>query len=107
MSHLLDTPHSFEVTVDHELFRISERRQPGGALSYDFAWLNGPADGTDGFTVRRVALGTGGMTSDDAAQLTRDDLVAEVRGFVEDVYEPGGIGETWPDHVPARVRQGR
>ncbi len=96
---------SFEVTIDHEVFRISETRQPGGALSYDFSWLNRPADGTYGFTVGRVTAGTGGMTSDDSARMTRDELVAEVRGFVEDVYEPGGIGETWPDHIPARIRQ--
>ncbi|WP_394253100.1 hypothetical protein [Arthrobacter pityocampae] len=98
---------SFKVTVDHEVFRVSERRQPGGALSYDFVWLNGPADGTYAFTVQRTALGAGGVTSDVSARMTREELTAEVRGFVEDVYEPGGIGEAWPDHIPARVRQQR
>ena len=82
----------FDVTVEHEVFRVSERRQPGGALSYDFLWINGPVDGTYGFSVRRVTSGTGGITPDDAARMTREELVAEVRGFVEHVYEPGGIG---------------
>lgn len=94
----------FDVTVDHEVFRVSERRQPGGLLSYDFLWLNGPADGTYGFTVGKFASGTGGITSDDATRMTLEDLMAEVRGFVEHVYEPGGLLETWPDHVPARDR---
>lgn len=41
----------FEVSVDDELFRISEEVQPGGVRSYDFSWLNGPVGGTYGFTV--------------------------------------------------------
>jgi hypothetical protein len=94
----------FDVTVEHEVFRISERRQPNGALSYDFLWINGPADGTYGFTVRRSTLGTGGIISNDAARMTREELVVEVKGFVEHVYEPRGIGENWPKHVPARDR---
>ncbi|MFJ6001282.1 hypothetical protein [Arthrobacter sp. NPDC092385] len=96
---------SFDVTVEHGVFRVSERRQSGGALSYDLLWVNGPSGGTYGFTVGRSILGTGGITSDDAARMTREELVAEVRGFVEHVYEPGGIGETWPDHIRARDRQ--
>lgn len=93
----------FEVVVDGELFRISERRQPGGALSYDFAWINGPMDGTYVFTVGRVAVGSGGITSDAEANLAEDELRAEVRGFVDAVYEPGGIAEEdFPDHIPAQ-----
>lgn len=95
----------FDVTAEHEVFRVSERRQPGGALSYDLLWVNGPASGTYGFTVGRSTLGTGEITPDDAARMTREELVAEIRGFVEHVYESGGIGETWPDHVPPRDRQ--
>jgi len=80
---------SFEAVVKGERFRISERTQPGGAMSYDFAWLNGPADGSYGFTVGRSAA-------------TPKDLVAEARGFVESFYGPGGIGETdFPDHTPS------
>ncbi|MFJ6001845.1 hypothetical protein [Arthrobacter sp. NPDC092385] len=94
----------FDVTVEHEVFRISERRQPNGALSYDFLWINGPADGTYGFTVGRSRPCTKRIIPDDAANMTQEELVAEVRGFVEHVYEPGGIGETWPEHVPARDR---
>ena len=44
---------AFEVFVQGVLFRISERTQPDGATSYDFAWLNGPAEGGYGFTVGR------------------------------------------------------
>jgi hypothetical protein len=83
----------FEVVVQGELFRISERTQPDGGTSYDFAWLNGPAGGTYGFTI-------GGSTA--AAK----ELVAAARGFVEAFYGPGGIGETdFPDHTPANVQR--
>ncbi|MHA7294976.1 hypothetical protein [Arthrobacter sp. HLT1-21] len=96
----------FEVVVDGELFRISERSQPGGALSYDFSLINGPMDGTYVFTVGRVSVGSGGITSDADANLTEDELRAEVRGFVESVYEPGGIAEEdFPDHISARPRR--
>ncbi len=94
----------FEVTIDDELFRISERRQPDGGLSYDFAWLNGPAGGTYGFTVGKFAAGSAGHTPDDTARMTEDELLDEVRGFVESFYEPGGIGEEdFPEHIPARI----
>ena len=81
----------FEVVIQGELFRISERRQPGGTMSYDFAWLNGPAGGSYGFTVGR----TSGLAS-------ASELVAEARRFVETFYEAGGIGEAdFPNHTPA------
>jgi hypothetical protein len=92
----------FDLTVEHEIFRISERRQPNGALSHDLLWINGPADGTYGFTVGRSTPGPGGIISDDAARMTGEELVVKARGFVEHVCEPGGVGETWPEHVPAR-----
>lgn len=96
----------FEVVVDDELIRISERRQPGGAPSYDFEWVNGPAEGTYAFTVGRSTVGSGGMTSDAAAQMTQDELLDEVRGFVKSVYEPGGIAEEdFPNHIPAKTRR--
>ena len=85
-----------EITIDHELFRVSERREPGARLSYDFAWLNGPADGTYGFT---AALGD----IDPADPLDR--LTDEARLFVTAFYGRGGIGETdFPGHVSARER---
>ena len=34
-----------------ELFRVTERRQSNELMSHDFAWPNGPAGGTYGFTV--------------------------------------------------------
>lgn len=40
-----------EFSIDHELFRVTERRQSSRMMSYDFAWLSGPDDGTYGFTV--------------------------------------------------------
>jgi hypothetical protein len=86
----------FDVVVQGELFRISERTQPGGAMSYDFAWLNGPAEGTYGFTV--------GLTS--TGRIAENELVAEARRFVAAFYGPGGIGETdFPNHTPADAKR--
>lgn len=83
----------FEVVVRGELFRVSERRQPDGALSYDFSWLNGPAGGTYGFTV-----------APSSGQMTATALVMQARQFVDAFYGPGGIGETdFPDHLPAEA----
>ncbi len=95
----------FDVIVDDELFRISERYQPSGALSYDFSWLNGPADGTYGFTASRLVASSAGETLTSTPSMTRDELVDEVRSFVKGFYEPGGIGEDFPDHVSASVRR--
>lgn len=90
-----------EFAVDNELFRVIERRQPNGMLSYDFAWLNGPNDGTYGFTVGLAVAGTGAAGSDPFARMSREQLVEEARGFVEAFYQPGGIGEQdFPGHVP-------
>ena len=94
----------FEVSVDGELFRIGERVQPGGARSYDFTWLNGPAEGTYGFMVGQFTAAFGDHRSEPATPLTRDQLVQEVREFVKAFYEPGGMGDDFPDHVPARTR---
>ncbi|MDN5742355.1 MAG: hypothetical protein L0J68_02670 [Micrococcaceae bacterium] len=94
---------NFEVAIDHELFRISERYQPSGSLSYDFAWLNGPAEGTYGFTV-----GITGTDSNDVSRMSSEELVEEARLFVEAFYGAGGIGaEDFPDHVPAKNRGGK
>ncbi|WP_247826834.1 hypothetical protein [Arthrobacter antioxidans] len=72
----------FEVTVECELFRISERRQPGGALSYDIAWLDGPTERAYVFTVGKFTVGSEGHTSDAEARMTEEELLDEVRGFV-------------------------
>jgi hypothetical protein len=95
----------FEVIVDDELFRISERRRPGGALSYDFSWLNGPADGTYGFNASRFIASSADEPLTFVPSMTRDELVAEVRGFVKSFHEPGGVGEDFPEHVPASSRR--
>lgn len=85
-----------EFTVDGELFRVRERVQADGRMSYHFGWLNGPADGTYGFTVGCSPLG---------ARMTRDELVEAGRGFASSFYEPEGIGEEdFPEHLAKRAR---
>jgi hypothetical protein len=64
-------------------------------VACDFDWLNGPDEGTYGFTV--------GWTT---GLPRREELVAEARRFVEAFYEPGGIGETdFPNHTRAEDPQ--
>lgn len=87
---------SFEFTVDGETFHVAERLQEDGRMSYDFAWLNGPAEGTYGFTVGCSPLGT---------RMAREELVEAGRGFAASFYGPGGIGEEdFPEHVAQRSR---
>ncbi|MHA7146293.1 hypothetical protein ACX80U_16410 [Arthrobacter sp. TmT3-37] len=95
----------FEVIVDGELFRISERRQPSGALNYDISWLNGPADGTYGFNASRFIASSTDEPLTPVLSMTRDELVAEMRSFVRGFYERGGIGEGFPDHELASSRR--
>lgn len=84
----------FEVVIRGERFRISEQSTGYGTVSCDFDWLNGPLDGTYGFSV--------GWTT---GLPRRKELVAEARRFVEAFYEPGGIGETdFPGHIPANAQ---
>jgi hypothetical protein len=101
---------SFEVVVRGELFRVSERTQPDGATSYDFAWLNGPAEGTYGFTLGRSFGGTAAeelvAEAHPAGPTAPEELVAAARGFIEGFYEPGGIGETdFPNHTPVNAER--
>ena len=87
---------ALEISVELELFRVTERRQPDGRLSYDFDWLNGPAGGTYGFTASIA-----GISAD--AETAAGQLADEARRFVSAFYAPGGIGETdFPHHAPAR-----
>lgn len=95
----------FEVIVDDELFCISERLQPSGALSYDFSWLNGPADGTYGFSASPFIARSAYEPLTSVPSMTREELVEEVRGFMKGFYEPGGNGEDFPDHVSASSRR--
>nr|WP_208388096.1 hypothetical protein [Microbacterium halimionae] len=88
------------------MFRISERTQPDGAMSYDFVWLNGPAEGTYGFTIGQsfgwTAAGEKDAETRPAPRITVEELVAAAHRFVVSFYEPGGIGETdFPNHTPA------
>ncbi|GAB3544057.1 hypothetical protein GCM10027404_00110 [Arthrobacter tumbae] len=81
-----------------KIFRISERRQVSGAVSYDFEWLNGPNDGTYGFTIGSVAPGAAVEPS-----MSHDQLAQEARAFIQGFYEPGGVGEAdFRDHMPAK-----
>lgn len=98
---------AFEISVAGELFRVNERTQPNGQMSYDFGWLNGPADGTYGFTLAFVVARHGEY---DAGERPPSHVVPDVRlqlteaarEFIEGFYAPGGIGEEdFPDHVPA------
>lgn len=90
-----------EFSVKGEVFRVSERVGPGGQTSYDFAWLNGPADGTYGFTVGRLSSGSDSPSADADPGMTREQLISEAQGFITAFYGPGGIGEQdFPDHVP-------
>lgn len=94
---------SFEVFVDGELFRISERRDSNATISYDFSWLNGPANGTYGFSVGLVANHSVDAETHNASELPRERLIAQVQGFLHSFYEDGGIGqEDFPDHARAR-----
>ncbi|WP_104110562.1 hypothetical protein [Arthrobacter sp. N199823] len=95
----------FEISVDHELFRISERYQPDGRLSYDFSWLNGPVDGTYGFTIGRRGGEAVPNDPDGASRMSREALVEEARFFLDSFYAAGGAGEEdFPGHIPARMR---
>ncbi len=95
----------FEVSVDGELFRISERRGPSTPITYDFTWLNGPANGTYGFSIGAIAIHSEETGSCKASKLSREQLIVQVRGFVDSFYEDGGIGqEDFPDHAPGRRR---
>jgi hypothetical protein len=62
------------------------------SATYDLTWLSGPAGGTYGSTI-------GG------APCTPEQLIAEAAAFVGGFSEPGGIGEGFPDFVPARLRE--
>lgn len=95
----------FEISVDDELLRICERYQPDGRLSYDYAWLNGPADGTYGFTIARCGGEAAPNDPDAASRMSQEALVEEARSFLDSFYAAGGIGEEdFPDHIPARMR---
>lgn len=93
---------SVEFSVDGERFRVSERRGPRGSLSYDFAWINGPAQGGYGFTVGRSVADEASAAVVSSARMTEEQLVGEARMFVAAFYADGGIGPAdFPDHARA------
>ncbi len=87
MDHYARYMKDFELSVDSEQFRVSERLQPNGVMSYDFTWLNGPNDGNCGFTVAVFAAGSAATRSDVVVRMSLDRLTDEARGFVEAFYE--------------------
>jgi hypothetical protein len=89
---------SFEFTVDYERFQVTSRRCFGGRISYDFSWLNGPSEGTYGFTVGLSAA----PSPIDKAQMSEQQLIEIARNFIETFYGVGGIGEEdFPEHTRA------
>ena len=89
---------SFEFNVGYERFQVSDRRGHGGRISYDFSWLNGPAEGTYGFIVGMSAA----PRLIDTAHMSEQRLVEVARNFIETFYGVGGIGEEdFPDHTRA------
>ena len=74
----------------------SERLDPEGQRAYDFSWLNGPNEGSYGFTI--------GMTNAQSHGLAPAGLEREARAFVLGFFSPGGIGDTdFPEFVAARI----
>ena len=89
---------SFEFNVGYERFQVSDRRGLGGRISYDFTWLNGPAEGTYGFTVGLSSA----PSPTDKAQMSEHQLLEVARKFIDTFYDVGGIGEEdFPDHTRA------
>lgn len=81
-------------------------------MSYDFNWVNGPADGTYGFTVGFFSASPGEKAvgrdpSSGSDSTLRSELTESAREFVESFYAPGGIGEEdFPDHLRAHSSPG-
>ncbi len=90
-----------DLVIGGEVFRISERVEPGGKASYHFAWLNGPADGSYGFSIGFFDVGSESAGSGMLPRMTSGQLATEAQGFVTAFYAPRGIGEEdFPDHHP-------
>ncbi|WP_206494875.1 hypothetical protein [Microbacterium sp. KRD174] len=82
------------IEVDQERFDVREEVQPDGTYRYQFAWMNGPANGGYGF-----AVGGG--------KLTWEALERAAQGFVRSFFEPDGIGASdFPSFVEARNSPG-
>lgn len=93
----------FEFSVYGEHFCVRDGARLQGTGSYNFAWLNGPADGTYGFTVGVTAAGAISPSDDTQPRMSHDQLIAEARNFIEGFYAPSGIGEEdFPEHVAAQ-----
>jgi hypothetical protein len=80
-----------EISIDCELFCISERRDPDGLTSYDFTWLNGPNNGTYGFTIGLSGIGRDFTSSHVGSQMAPELLENEARRFLQRFYEANGI----------------
>lgn len=95
-----------ELSIKGEIFHISEQLGPAGQTEYHFDWLNGPADGSYGFSVSRFAAGSESASAQAMPPpMTHQQLIAEAEGFIAAFYAPGGIGEQdFQDHAPAQPR---
>ena len=88
------------IEVDGERFLAEEAVQPGGNRGYNLTWTNGPDDGTYGFTVARVLVGTQAASR---TEMTPDELEEEVGRFVRSFFATDGIGPAdFPDFVATR-----
>lgn len=96
----------FELLVEGERFRVSERLSDDGAPGYDFIWLNGPGEGSYGFSLGLARLGVNAVDGAVSNGLSPAQLREQARDFVESFYQPGGIrDEDFHDHIAARIRQ--
>lgn len=100
----IDWMEDFEVSVESERFKVSERLSDGEIPSYDFDWLNGPGEGAYGFTVGLAPVDRNVTNGNLIHRLSSEALREEALHFVEGFYELGGVrDEDFPDHVAARV----
>ncbi len=84
------------VLVRGERFDITETRSKDG-VSHHFAWRNGPANGTYGFTIGHAPAAAPSMRS--------EELEAHVHSFLDAFFAPGGVGtQDFPDFAEARQR---
>ncbi|WP_147441023.1 hypothetical protein [Mycetocola zhadangensis] len=90
------------IEVRGERFRVDTRTDPFGRQAVDFTWLNGPEDGTYGFT---VAPGGGEHGPGAEGSLTRTQIEQEATNFVLAFFSEGGIGPSdFPDFLLMRRR---
>lgn len=83
-----------ELSIKGEIFHISEQLGPAGQTEYHFDWLNGPAEGSFGFSVSRFAAGSESASAQAMPPMTHQQLIAEAEGFIAAFYASGGIADS-------------